>query len=326
MIADTIHSAARAQIIVAAARLGVADSLAAGPRSAEEVARHCGACGPMHRLLRALVAIGVAIEEADGRFALTEAGQTLRRDVGDPALDLAIEYGDVIAPAMAQLDRAIRDGGVPFELAFGEPIWDWRARHPAGPAFHARAAATTTLIAERLAAAYDFSGISHVVDVGGGHGAMLAKLLSIYPHLSGTVFDRSPDGAPARLEAAGVAARARVVEGSFFDRVPEGGDLYLLKAIIHDWDDAESLRILRNCAVAMRPGARLLLVERTMPERAKRDAPTILSDILMLTLEHGRERTEAELLGLLAAAGLADARRLARDLGYAPLIEAVKPG
>jgi hypothetical protein len=326
MIAETIHAAARAQIAVAAARLGVAESLSAGPRSAEEVARDCGARGPMRRLLRGLVAIGVATEEPDGRFSLTEAGQALRRDVAGSAFDLVMEYGDVIAPAMAALDRGIRQGGVPFEHAFGEPVWDWRARHAAGAAFHARAAAATAVVAERLADAYDFSPIQHVVDVGGGHGAMLATLLARHPHLSGTVFDRSPDGAPARLEAACVAARAQVVRGSFFDGVPAGGDLYLLKAILHDWDDAQSLRILRNCAAAMPAGARLLLVERAMPERATQGDPTILSDMLMLTLEHGRERTEAEFLGLLGAAGLADARRLPRDVGYAPLIEARKPG
>ena len=326
MIAETIHAAFRAQMIVAAARLGIADSLAAGPRSAEEVAEDCGARGPLRRLLRGLVAIGVATEDAEGCFALTEAGQALRQDRADPALDLVVEYGDVIAPAMAELARAVRDGGVPFEHAFGATIWDWRARHPAGAAFHARATAVTTRVAERLAATYDFSGIGHVVDVGGGHGAMLATLLARHPHLRGTVFDRSPDGAAARLEAAGVAARAHVAQGSFFDGVPEGGDLYLLKAIIHDWDDAESLRILRHCAAAMRSGGRLVLIEFLMPERAAPGDPIIMSDMLMLALEHGRERTEAELRALLAAAGLPEARRLAHDVGRASVIEAVKPG
>lgn len=326
MIAETIHAAFRAQMLVAAARLGIADSIAAGPRTADEVARDCGARGPVRRLLRGLVAIGVVSEDAEGRFALTGPGQALRRDRADPALDLVVEYGDVIAPAMTRLEQAIRDGGVPFEHAFGATIWDWRARHPAGAAFHARAAAVTTRVAERLGAAYDFAGVGHVVDVGGGHGAMLATLLARHAHLTGTVFDRSPDGAAARLEAAGVAARARVAQGSFFEGVPQGGDLYILKAIIHDWDDAESLRILRHCAGAMRPGARLILIELVMPECAAAGDPVIMSDMLMLALEHGRERTEAELVALLERAGLPGARRLAHDVGLASVIEAVKPG
>jgi hypothetical protein len=323
MIGEAIDQASRAQLFFAACKLGLPERLAGGPRTSAEIAAEIGAHPHLYRLMRGLVACGALEQGEDGRFALTEAGHALRPDVENSRRNLVIEWGEVIAPAMAALAHGAMTGETPFDHVFGMSVWDWRVRDPGrSQAFHAAAAAMTAHVATRLLAAYDFTGIRHVIDVGGGQGALLGSLLQAHPAMTGTVFDRTVDGAAANLAALGVGGRAEVVDGDFFAAVPNGGDLYILKAIIHDWNDTEAMRILANCRTAMATGARLLLIERLMPARVAAGDQTVMSDVLMMALEHGRERTEAEFLALLSAAGFADSRRLPQDLGYAALIEA----
>jgi SAM-dependent methyltransferase len=323
VIVETVTQAARAHLMFAACKLGLPERLAGGPRSSDDIAREIGAHRNLYRLMRGLVACGVLEQGEDGRFALTEDGNALRADAANSMRTLVMEWGEVIAPAMAALAHGAITGETPFDHVFGMSVWDYRARHPAiGQAFHAAAAAQTAQIAHRLLATYDFTGIRHVVDVGGGHGALLGGLLQANAGMTGVVFDRSVDGTAAYLAGTGVADRIQVVAGDFFAFVPGGGDLYLLKAIIHDWDDTAALRLLVNCHDAMASGARILLLERLMPERATLGDRTVLSDILMMAIEHGRERTEAELKALLAEAGFREIRVLPHAAGHAGLIEA----
>ena len=323
MIAEAIEQASRAQLFFAACKLGLPERLAAGPRTSEEIAAEIGAHPHLHRLMRGLVACGALEQREDGQFVLTEAGQALRADVANSRRNLVIEWGEVIAPAMAALAHGAMTGETPFDHVFGMSVWDYRSRDPGrSQAFHAAAAAMTAHVATRLLAAYDFTGIRHVVDVGGGQGALLGPLLQAHPGMTGKVVDRTVDGADAHLATLGVADRAEIVAGDFFATVPGGGDLYILKAIIHDWNDEEATRILANCRAAMAPGGRLLLIERLMPARVVAGDQTVMSDVLMMALEHGRERTEAEFLALLAAAGFGNGRVLPASLGYAALIEA----
>ena len=323
MIVEAITQAARAQLLFAACKLDLPERLAGGPRTSAEIAREIGAHAHLHRLMRGLVACGALEQHEDGRFGLTEAGEALRAGAVNSQRNLVLQWGEMIGPAMGALAHGALTGETPFDHVFGMSVWDYRARHRAmGEAFHADATIATTQIAARLLDAYDLAGVRRVVDVGGGRGALLGRLLQAHAGMTGVVFDRTIEGASAHLATLGVADRAEIIAGDFFAAVPAGGDLYLLKAIIHDWDDAAAARLLANCHAAMAPGARILLIERLMPERATADDQTVLSDVLMMALEHGQERTEAELKRLLAGAGFRDVRLLPRGVGYAGLIEA----
>jgi hypothetical protein len=322
MIVEAITQASRAQLCFAACKLGLPDLLARGARTSEEIAAEIGAHPHLHRLMRGLVACGALEQREDGRFVLTEVGNQLRTDAASSMRNLVIEWGEVIAPAMAALAHGAMTGETPFDHVFGMTVWDYRSQDAGlSQAFHGAAAAMTAHVATRLLTSYDFTGIRHVVDIGGGQGALLGRLLQAHPEMTGKVFDRTVEGADATLAALGVAGRAEVVAGDFFAAVPGGGDLYILKAIIHDWNDEEATRILANCRVAMAPEARLLLIERLMPALAVAGDETVMSPELRMALEHGRERTEAEFLTLLAAAGLGDVRVLPATVGYAVLIE-----
>jgi SAM-dependent methyltransferase len=303
--------------------LELPERLADGPRTSAEIAQQIGAHAHLHRLMRGLVACGALEQHEDGRFALTEVGDTLRAGAVNSQRNLVLQWGEMIGPAMGALAHGALTGETPFDHVFGMSVWDYRARHRAmGEAFHADAAIATTQVATRLLEAYDFADIGRVVDVGGGRGALLGRLLQAHAGMTGVVLDRTIDGTADHLAMLGVADRAEIVMGDFFSAVPGGGDLYVLKAIIHDWDDAAATRVLANCHAAMAPGARILLIERLMPERATADNQTVLSDVLMMALEHGQERTEAELKRLLADAGFRDTRLLPCGVGYAGLIEA----
>jgi SAM-dependent methyltransferase len=305
MIREAVMQAGAARLLALAARLGVPDLLAEGPRTSDELAARLQAHAPtLHRLLRGWVACGVLGEREDGRFELLAAGRPLCRNAPDTEWYTLVEWAEVVDPAMRGLDATVRTGGTAFDHVFGMSVWDYRAAHPeAGRNFNANVAAATARAANALLQACDFAGAQLVVDVGGGEGALVGAVLQAHPALRGIVFDRLPGGAAARLQSLGVADRCEVRSGDFFEAVPAGADIYLLKAIVHDWNDEEALRILRNCRRAMKPGARLLLVERAAPDRAFAGSETIFSDVLMLVLEHGRERTEAQMRALLASAG-----------------------
>jgi hypothetical protein len=294
-------------LLYVAARLGLADLLTDGPRSSDDLARATGAHAPsLHRVLRGLVMLGVCTEERDGRFGLTALGTWLQAGRAGSLRGAAILCGEEQYAAWGSLLHSVMTGEAAFGHVFGMGQWEHREQHAElNEYFQEGLAAGTARTAAAVVAAYDFSRFRTVADVGGGHGALLAAILKAHPPLNGVLFDEPHvvAGAALRLEAAGVAARCRVVGGSFFDRVPDGADALILKSVIHDWDDERSLAILRNCREALTEEGTLLLVERIMPARAEDDPDAVYVDLQMLALTGGLERSEAEYRALLAAAG-----------------------
>ena len=201
--------------------------------------------------------------------------------------------------------HSVRTGESAFRHLHGADLWEWRERRPEeGAGFDRAMTALSRRVAQATVAAYDFSRFRRTVDVGGGHGAMLAAVLAAHPAARGVLFDQPGvvAGAAEVLRGAGVAERCEVVGGSFFEAVPSGGDAYLLKAILHDWDDAEAGAILRNCRRAIGLGGALLVVERVVAP-PNEDPVTKFSDLNMMVMTGGRERTEEEFAALLADAG-----------------------
>jgi hypothetical protein len=294
------------QSISVAASLGVADVLSEGPKVVEDIADAISADPPtLYRLLRTLAAAGL-LQEADGRsFSLTELGATLRRDVPGSVRDQAIMLGrPYMLEAWGNLEHSIRTGENAFTALHGEDIWSWRAREPGEEsAFNRSMASMSAPVGPALAAAEAFAGVTTVADIGGGSGTLLAAVLAAHPHVRGILFDQPTvvsEGGPV-LEAAGVRDRVEAVGGSFFDRVP-AADVYLIKAILHDWADDESIRILRTIRAAAPSGARLLVIERILGD-ANDDLDGKLMDLHMLVMPGGLERTTEEWRVLLGAGG-----------------------
>jgi O-methyltransferase domain len=288
-----------------AATLRVADHIAGGRRTAPALAEAAGAdAGTLDRLLRHLVAVGVLRHGPDG-YELTARAEALRD--GHPAglralLDLERAVGRAEL-ALAQLLHTVRTGRPAFPAQFGRPFWDDLAADPARAAsFDEQMAVDVTAWAPNIVAAYDWGSLGHLVDVGGGNGALLAALLLQHPRLRGTVLDLPGAALAARgtLAAAGLADRADAVAGSFFDPLPPGAGGYLLCAILHDWDDQAALAILRRCAEAAGAGGRVLVVEKLATEAD----PRTEMDLRVLAWFGGRERDLAQLTALAEAAGL----------------------
>jgi hypothetical protein len=294
-------------LVVAALRLGLPERLGERARTSAELAMETETHEPsLNRLLRALSAIGLTNEVEPGRYRLTPAGSLLRPEGADSMYAVArVSTDETVVGGWRDLDYSVRGGRPAFDRAYGTDFFAHLTRNPELAAlFHASMGEGTQDTADAIAKHYDFSRFRTVVDIGGGNGTLLAAILNAEPALHGIVFD-SPDGAaeaPDTLRAAGVADRCEIRTGDFFTAVPEGGDLYLLKNILHDWDDERAATILANCR---RAGSRVLLVESVLPARVDPAGPpdAYLMDINMLVNFGGRERTEAEFGALLTAAG-----------------------
>jgi 2-polyprenyl-3-methyl-5-hydroxy-6-metoxy-1,4-benzoquinol methylase len=287
-----------------AADLGLSDLLASGPRTVAELAAESSADeDTLHRLLHALATVGVYDEREDGRFAVTELGEGLRSDVPGSLRPLARTLScHALWSAYAHLGHSVRTGENAFEALHGHDVWTHRRGHPdENEIFNQNMTALTSLVAGAVAEAYDFSAVSTVVDVGGGQGLLLETVLTRHPHLTGTVFDQDHAVAQAPLTAA-LRPRWASIGGSFFEEVPEA-DVYLLKSILHDWPDQECVDILETCRRSLRPGGVVLVVE-TILGRPGFEVDAAFSDLNMLVLPGGRERTEEQYAALFAAAGL----------------------
>jgi hypothetical protein len=298
-----------AAAVYAAVRLGLADRMQAGPRTADELAQAVGAHGPsVYRLLRALAALGIVREGPPRQFALTELGDLLRADHPRSMRSMALFQG--AAPhwlGWGNFVHSVRTGESAFAQVHGQGFFDYcQTDAEFAAAFNGAMTAMSATAAEAVLEAYDFTGIRRLVDVGGGHGYLLSRILQRYPEMNGLVFDlpQVVAGAPPVLAAAGVADRCQTIAGSFFDFVPPA-DAYIAKNIIHDWSDERSLQILSHVRRAIEGRGRVLLVELVVSPDASDGAMPILIDLEMLHATHGgRERTAEEFAALLAAAGL----------------------
>ena len=286
--------------------LGIADELAAGPRQRRDLAGAVDAdADALYRLLRALASIGVFEELGDRRFALTELGQGLRSEAPGSLAGWAAYVGSPsFWASWGALLHSVRTGENAFRHLHGESIWEYRAARPEDQAVFDRAMAALTGAAhDSVLDAYDFGRFATIVDVGGGNGTLLARVLGRHSSAQGVLFDQPHVVAGAPEVLAPYADRCRIVGGSFFEAVPTGGDAYVLKAIIHDWEDPEAMAILRACRDAMAPEAALVLIERDLgPPNAVPDAK--FSDLNMLVNPGGRERTYDEYAQLCEQAGL----------------------
>ena len=302
-----------AQALWAAASIGVADHLASGPKTREELASATGTLpGPLYRVLRALACLGVFAEQPDGRFVNTPASETLRSDVPGSVRGYVVFVGQPWhVAAYGELLHSLRTGRPAIERITGKLIWEFFASDPEqARIFNEGMSGIIADTVEAVREAYDFGGVQTLVDIGGGHGLLLGTILAANPKLRGVLFDQPSvvAGAPATFARLGVASRVTAVAGDFFEDVPRG-DAYILSHIIHDWDDEKSIAILRTIRRCAAPGARVLLVEAVIPPGNAFSFGKLL-DLEMMALPGGVERTEAEYRRLLEAGGF----RLARVL------------
>jgi O-methyltransferase domain/Dimerisation domain len=296
------------QAVATAARLGIADALAQSqPQDAATLARAVGAdAGALSRLLRALASIGVLAEPLPRQYALNDVGTLLRSDVSGSMRNWLIAETDTPHwQAWGQLHQGVRTGKTIIPQLFGMHIYEYYAAHPEDLAcFSAAMGNVSALVANGTLQHYDFSRVRHVIDVGGAQGDLLLAVLDANPHLRGTVFDRPQviEAARQAIHTKGHQERCEAVGGDFFQAVPPGGDLYVLKFILVDWRDPEASQLLHNCRTAMAADGRLLVIEMTIPDDNHR-SPAQLFDLNMLVMTGGQERTVSEYGALLAQQG-----------------------
>jgi hypothetical protein len=316
-----------AQIAAAIARFEVPDHLAEGPRAALELAQLAGAePGAFDRLLRAAASVGILREVSPGLYAGTPLGDTLRSNVPGSVRDLVVAE---LAPGhwlpWGRLTEAVRTGQSQARATLGTDTWGYYAKNPEEGAGFARGMSNlSAIVAAETAPACDFSRSERIVDVGGSEGVMLAAALRAAPQARGVLFDLPEVVARGRgaVAAHGLGSRLEVVAGDFLKEVPAGGDLYLLKAILHDWNDDQSVTILENVRRAARPGARVLVVEMIVPP-AVTPSPVHLLDLDMLVMLDGRERTEPQFAALFGKAGLRF-ERVVPTLGLFSVVEGTR--
>lgn len=292
----------------AIAALRIADAFVDGPNAAEDLAAKTGTnADALYRTLRALAAVGIFVEGPPRQFSLTPVSALLRSD-HPQSMRASVHWLTEPAAwrAWSDYEHSLRTGEPAFDKELGTSAFRYFKEHPeTGAVFNEAMSGFTIASGEAIAAAYDFSGVRHLVDIGGGHGMLLAAIVRRYPELRATLFDlpEVTAGAPAALAAHGVTAAIEIVGGDFFERVPAGADAYVMKAIIHDWDDDRSAAILQRCREAMARGGRVLICEQVIGLGDQSLAPFADLEMLIMT-QGGRERTGAEFATLAARAGL----------------------
>jgi hypothetical protein len=290
-----------------AAKLGIPDLLKDGPKSSAELAQATGTHAPsLYRVLRALDSVGVFAEDDQQRFALTPLGATLRTDIPGSLSFFAIEeLGENHYPAWEKVLHSVKTGAIAFNHVYGASKWQYMTGHPEeARIFDEAMTSFSSVVASAVVAAYDFSSCATIVDVGGGDGSLLAAILKTHPQLRGVLADlpHVVEGAQRRFKTEGLAGRCAIAPSDFFESAPKG-DTYVLKWIIHDWDDERSVTILKNCRNAMTKDGRVLVVEAVIQPGSATSFGKFM-DLNMLVMTGGRERTDAEYRALLDSAGL----------------------
>jgi SAM-dependent methyltransferase len=303
-----LNSCLTTQALHAAARLGIADELSAGPRTVADMSTAVGAqADALDRLLRMLASIGVVTGGEDGTFRLTEIGETLRSDAANSVRDWALYIG-ASAPwsAWGHLYDAVKTGVPGFVLAHGVPTYEFLESHPElGAPFNRWMSKQSAQHNAAIVDAYDFARFGVVADIGGGEGSTLAAVLQRHPAVRGMLFDKPSVAAdPTALGAAGLRDRCNVIGGDMLESVPAGADLYMIKRVLMIWGDDDAIRVLRNCAGRLPPGGKVLVVEMVMPPLGGRGSAATFDILMLLANKGGRIRTEAEFCELFARAGL----------------------
>lgn len=310
------------RLLQIAAELRIADLLADKSRTSQELAADTGTdAAALYRLLRALAAAGVFTEMEPGRFALTGVGEHLCTD-HPQSLRSWVLFQGLFNGVYAEAEHSIRTGEATVPHVFGEPLFQYLGHHPdAAAVFQAAMGQHSRLMGPKLAEAYDFTGVRRVVDVGGGDGTYLSTILRAHTHMTGVVYDAPyvAEAARKQLATAGLGERCTFVSGDFLQEVPAGGEVYLLKGVVHNWPDEGALVLLRNCRRAMGDDGRLLLVEWAVPP-GDVPHPSKLLDLSMLFVYGGKERTEQEYAELLAAADM----RISRIIGTATTLNVIE--
>ncbi len=314
------------QAVGAAAHLGIADALAAGPRTSEELGQTIGVQPQaVFRLLRLLTSLGVFRQDEHDSFALNPLGETLLSETPGSVRDFAITE---TAPGhwlpWGRLSDSVRTGKPMARETLGAELFDWYAQNPEEAGFFTAAMGNlSALAAGELVRVYDFTNVEKVIDVGGAHGILLGAVLKANPNASGIIFDLPHViGTAENVIDPAVRDRYELVSGDFFESVPPGADLHILKQIVHDWDEERASLLLRNCHDALRPGGTLLLIEMIVPGDNRPDLAQAM-DLNMLVILGGRERTEEEYRSILAASGFRLERVIATHSPFS-VIEALR--
>ncbi|MBA3872668.1 MAG: methyltransferase [Anaerolineae bacterium] len=292
-------------------KLGIPDLLQDQVKSAAELAEATHMHAPsLYRVLSVMVGIGVLAKDDNDHFGLTPLGTTMRKDVpGSLRAWALLQLGEGYYQTWGDILHTVETSETAFKHLFGMDVWQYRALHPEqSQLFDESMTNLINVFNQAILDGYDFSSVQQIVDVGGGNGSLLINLLKGNPHIKGVVFDAPHvvEGAKPRIEAAGLGDRCTVVGGDFFDSVPSRGDAYILSRVIHDWDDEHSIAILKNCRSVMSPEHKLLLVERVIPahiDSSSKSRSVLVSDLNMMVIVGGRERSEAEYGALFEAAG-----------------------
>jgi hypothetical protein len=313
------------QAIYVAAKLGIADLLKDGPQSCVALATSTGSDAPsLFRLMRALSSVGIFSQLGKGSFALSRLAESLQTDVHGSLRAMLITIGEIHYQACGNLLHSVQTGSPAFNNVFGASLFDYLQQNvDAADAFHQGMANVSSMLAYLILMAYEFAGISSIVDIGGGQGKLLEKILQFNPNIRGTVFDTAATIERARQQLGNnaKARRCSYVAGDFFTSVPQGAEAYILCGVIHDWDDNRAITILRNCRRAMAGKGRVLLVDMVVPESDEVSFSKLL-DLNMLAMTGGRERTRAEFRCLLEAANY-ELTRIIPTMAPQSIIEAV---
>jgi hypothetical protein len=296
------------QAISVAAKLYLADHLNKGAKTLSELAEITDTHEPsLYRLLRALTSVGVFRRDADGRYANSPLSEVLRSDVPESIRGAAHMICDREHwNAHGNMLQSVKTGEIAFDYTFGMPVFPYYAQNPE-PArvFDEAMTSFNNPIGKAVAAAYDFSEAETIADIAGGHGLLLATILGANPRAAGILFDQLQviAGADAVLQAEGVSERVEKVAGDFFKEIPVEADVYLMKFIIHDWNDEQSVEILNNLANSAKPGAKVLLVESVVEEEENVPSMSKVMDLNMLAMTGGKERTASEYAALFEKTG-----------------------